>query len=71
MNFKIPFIPEQASTLARDVDHLTFALVGISTFFTVLIAAMVLVFVVRYRRRSPTRSARTSTTRRCSRSPGR
>jgi len=52
MNFKIPFIPEQASTLARDVDHLTFALVGISTFFTVLIAAMVLVFVVRYRRRS-------------------
>ena len=52
MNFKIPFVPEQASTLARDVDHLTFALVGMSTFFTVLIAAMVLVFAVRYRRRS-------------------
>ena len=52
MNFKIPFVPEQASTLARDVDHLTFFLVGMSTFFTVLIAAMILVFAVRYRRRA-------------------
>ncbi len=52
MNFKIPFVPEQASTLARDVDHLTFFLVGMSTFFTVLIAAMILVFAVRYRRRT-------------------
>ena len=54
MNFKIPFVPEQASTLARDVAHLTFFLVGMSTFFTVLIAAMI-------------RSARASTNRRCSR----
>jgi len=52
MNFKIPFVPEQASTIARDVDQLTFALVAISVFFTVLIAVMVVFFSLRYRRRS-------------------
>lgn len=52
MNFKIPFVPEQASTIARDVDHLTFFLVAMSTFFTVLVAVMVVVFALRYRRRS-------------------
>ncbi|MGE0639602.1 MAG: cytochrome c oxidase subunit II [Thermoanaerobaculia bacterium] len=53
MNFKIPFVPEQASELAGEVDRLTFFLVGMSTFFTVLIAAMVIVFAIKYRRRSP------------------
>ena len=53
MPFKIPFVPEQASTLAGDVDALTFFLVAMSTFFTVLIALMVVVFSIRYRRRSP------------------
>ena len=53
MPFKIPFVPEQASSFAQDVDHLTFALVAMSTFFTVLISIMVVVFAVRYRRRSP------------------
>jgi cytochrome c oxidase subunit 2 len=51
MNFKIPFVPEQASTIARDVDQLTFALVAMSVFFTVLIAVMVVYFSLRYRRR--------------------
>lgn len=53
MNFKIPFVPEQASTMAGEVDNLTFFLVGMSTFFTVLIALMVIVFAVKYRRRNP------------------
>lgn len=53
MPFKIPFVPEQASDLAGDVDALTFFLVGMATFFTVLVALMVIVFAVRYRRRSP------------------
>jgi cytochrome c oxidase subunit 2 len=53
MPFKLPFTPEQASTFAGDVDRLTFYLVAMGTFFTVLIAVMVLGFAVRYRRRSP------------------
>ncbi len=52
MPFKIPFVPEQASSFAGDVDALTFFLVAMSTFFTVLIAVMVLYFAIRYRRRS-------------------
>jgi cytochrome c oxidase subunit 2 len=53
MPFQIPFVPEQASTFAKDVDALTFYLVGMATFFTVLIAAMVVYFALRYRRASP------------------
>jgi cytochrome c oxidase subunit 2 len=53
MPFKIPFLPEQASSFAGDVDNLTFFLVGMATFFTVLIAVMVIGFAIRYRRRSP------------------
>lgn len=51
MPFKLPFVPEQASDLAREVDALTLFLVGMSTFFTLLIAAMVIFFALRYRRR--------------------
>jgi cytochrome c oxidase subunit 2 len=50
MKFQVPFVPEQASAAASEVDNLTFYLVGMSTFFTVLIAAMVLFFAIRYRR---------------------
>lgn len=50
MNFQLPFVPEQASAAASDVDNLTFFLVGMSTFFTVLIAAMVIIFAIKYRR---------------------
>lgn len=52
MNFTIPFMPEQASAAASEVDTLTLYLVGMSTFFTVLIAAMVIYFAIRYRRTS-------------------
>ncbi len=46
-----PLVPEQASDVARSVDHLMiFALSGLVVFST-LIAVLVLVFMVRYRRR--------------------
>ena len=52
MNFKLPFFPEQASAAASEVDNLTLFLVGMGTFFTVLIAAMIVFFAIRYRRSS-------------------
>ena len=52
MNLQLPFMPEQASAGASDVDNLTLFLVGMGTFFTVLIALMVIVFAIRYRRRA-------------------
>jgi len=52
MPSKLPFFPDQASSFARDVDALTLWLIGMSAFFTVLIAAMVVIFAIRYRRRS-------------------
>jgi len=53
MPFKLPFFPEQASSFASDVDALTLWLIAMSAFFTVIIALMVIVFAVRFRRRSP------------------
>jgi cytochrome c oxidase subunit 2 len=49
---EIPLFPEQASTHAGRVDALFFALLGISGFFAGLIALLLLVFAVKYRRRS-------------------
>jgi len=48
----IPF-PDSASTFAGKVDALYLYLVGMTAFFTVLIAAVIVIFVVRYRRRQP------------------
>ncbi len=47
-----PLFPQQASTLAGDVDHLYFFLLLITVFFSMLIAGLVVFFAVRYRRRS-------------------
>jgi cytochrome c oxidase subunit 2 len=47
---KLGLIPEQASTLAGRVDALYFFLIGVTVFFSVLIAVLVLGFAVRYRR---------------------
>ena len=52
MGAKIPFFPEQASSFAGEVDALYLFLIGISTFFSLLIAGLVIYFAVRYRRRS-------------------
>src|SRR5258705_7701215 len=49
----IPFIPENASTLAWKVDALYFYLSGVTLFFTLLISAILVFFVIRYRRRTP------------------
>ncbi|MER3427842.1 MAG: cytochrome c oxidase subunit II [Pyrinomonas sp.] len=46
-------MPEQASTMAGQVDALYFYLVGITLFFTVLIVSGIIFFAVKYRRRSP------------------
>src|SRR5262249_50048625 len=45
------FLPEQASTIAPQTDALLFFLLGISLFFALLIAGLIVVFMVRYRRR--------------------
>jgi cytochrome c oxidase subunit 2 len=44
--------PEQASSMAPRVDALYFYLIGISTFFTLLIFTLVIYFAIKYRRRS-------------------
>jgi cytochrome c oxidase subunit 2 len=50
---KAPLFPEQASTFAPRVDELYFFLVALTAFFTLLIAGLLAVFAIRYRRRSP------------------
>jgi len=49
---KLGLLPEQASTFAGRYDTLFFFLCGVSLFFAVLIAAVILVFAIRYRRRT-------------------
>ena len=46
-----PFFPEAASTQAGQVDALFFFMVAVTAFFSVLIAALVVVFAVKYRRK--------------------
>lgn len=49
----IPFVPESASTESWKVDALYFYLSGVTVFFTLLISGIIILFVVRYRRRTP------------------
>ena len=49
----VPFLPPSASTLSDRVDALYLYLIGISSFFTLLIVAALIFFMLRYRRRSP------------------
>ena len=46
-----PFFPQQASEQAGQIDALYFFLVAVSAFFTLLIAVLVTVFAVKFRRR--------------------
>jgi cytochrome c oxidase subunit II len=48
----LPLFPVEASTMAGKVDALYFFLVAVSAFFVVLIAGLVVVFGIRYRRRA-------------------
>jgi cytochrome c oxidase subunit 2 len=47
-----PIFPESASSVSPQVDLLYFFLVGMALFFTVLIFTLVIVFAVKYRRKS-------------------
>ena len=49
---KFQLFPDQASTLAPQVDYLFFYLCGITFFFTAVIAGLILYFAVKYRRES-------------------
>jgi cytochrome c oxidase subunit 2 len=49
---KLPLFPEQASTMAPQVDHLLYFLMAVAVFFTVLIFGAIFYFAIRYRRRS-------------------
>ena len=47
-----PLFPEVASTMASRVDALYLFLVGLTGFFTLLIAVMIVIFMIKYKRRS-------------------
>jgi cytochrome c oxidase subunit 2 len=48
-----PLFPESASTMAPRVDALYFYLLGISAFFSTLIAVLIVYYAIKFRRRSP------------------
>ena len=50
---QLPFFPVEASAQAGQVDALYFFLVAVSAFFALLVAALLIVFAVRFRRRRP------------------
>lgn len=54
MLFGLRLIPEQASSIARQVDLLFLFLLAVSAFFIGLIFLTVIVFAIKYRRRSDT-----------------
>jgi len=45
----IPLFPEQASTLAPQVDNLYFFLLAVTAFFAILVVILVAVFAIKYR----------------------
>ena len=47
-----PLFPDQASSVAPRVDALFYFLVGVSVFFATLICILIIVFSIKYRRRS-------------------
>ena len=52
MRFSLPLFPEQASAVAGQVDALYFFLIGVSVFFSLLIAGLVIYFAIKYRRKA-------------------
>src|SRR5688572_29631610 len=54
MDQEFALLPEANSTYAPDVDNLFLLLTGITAFFTLLIAFLLLYFAIKYRRRSAT-----------------
>lgn len=52
MNTEFRFMPEQASSIAEEIDALYMFLVAVSGFFIVLIAFLIIYFAIKYRRGS-------------------
>src|ERR671933_271411 len=50
---QLPLFPREGSTTAVRVDAVFFFVLAVTLFFTALIALLVIVFAVRYRRRAP------------------
>ncbi|MEQ1869777.1 MAG: cytochrome c oxidase subunit II [Vicinamibacterales bacterium] len=48
-----PLFPDAASTIAGQVDALYFFLVALTAFFSILIAGLIVVYAVKYKRTSP------------------
>jgi cytochrome c oxidase subunit 2 len=48
-----PLFPEAASTMASRVDALYFFLIGLTIFFSLLIAGLIVFYAIRFRRRHP------------------
>ena len=48
----IPLFPEQASSIAPEVDNLYFFILAVTGFFALLVAILVVVFAIKYRDRS-------------------
>ena len=48
-----PLFPESASTMAPRVDALYFFLIGVTAFFSLLIAGLIVYYAVKYHRRAP------------------
>lgn len=48
----IPLFPEQASTLASEVDNLYFFVTAVTAFFALLVVICVVVFAIKYRDRT-------------------
>ncbi len=53
MSGDFQLMPEQASSLASEVDAVYWFLIAVSAFFTVLIAFLIIYFAIKYRRGSP------------------
>jgi cytochrome c oxidase subunit 2 len=49
---RLPLLPQQASTIAGEVDGVFWMLTAVSAFFSTLIAFLVIYFAIRYRRRA-------------------
>ena len=47
----LPFFPQQASAQAGQVDGIFFFMVAVTAFFSILIASLIVVFAIKYRRR--------------------
>ena len=56
MQFNVPLFPERASTIAGEMDAFYLFLVLITTFFSLLIALLILYFIIKYRK-TPEREA--------------